>query len=194
MSVAMRTLNDRWKGKDINNQKTYQVIKDAIEEYDLKSNDFEMRWGIGRLPNLVESTLRSRFWAQIERLNQAIRDNNPTEVQHQVKVTLRGWEALEKRAEERKAKQLTGIAWTATSTDGTKTVCIVMNEHEIPAIKESMPDADVFSVREVANIMAAWTEKNDLAKQVKDLFPGAHVTTVQKTGLEGGWIDDEIPF
>ena len=190
----MRTFEQRWKGKDINNQKTHQVIEDAVKGYDIKVTDYETRWGIGRLPNLVEAELRTRFWSQIERLNEAIRANNPTEVEHQVKVTLRGWEALEKRADERKAKQLTGIAWTATSDDGTKTVCIVMNKHEIPHIKQSMPDADVFSVCEVANVMAAWTEKNDIAKQVKDMFPGAHVTKVQKTGLEGGWIDDEIPF
>lgn len=185
------TFMRRWKGSEVTSQASYRKIENAITEYDRVVSGYEERWGHDRLPNLVDMDLRDRFWKQMDKLNAAISSNNAIDVEHQVQVTLRGYAALEKKAREMGGKELTGIAWTATSHDGTRTVAVVQDIHEIAGVKKTMPDADVFSVSEVANILAAWKDKNQLAMEVKEVFPGAHVTNITPTGE---LLDDEIPF
>ena len=77
--------------------------------------------------------------------------------------------------------------------DDGRVVAIVRDIHEIGVIKKDMPDALVYSVQEVAAILAAWNDqkKADIVNQVKDLFPGAAVTKVTPLAEH---LDDEIPF
>ena len=153
-------------------------------------SDYERRWGVDRLPALVDPALRDRFWSQMDKLNAAIASNSPADVEAEVEVTLRGYAALEAKAREMGSKEIEGIAWTAPMEDG-RVIAIVRDIHEIGVIKKDMPDAIVYSVQEVAAILAAWTDqqKDDAVNRVKDLFPGAHVTKVTELEQE---LDDEI--
>lgn len=177
-----------WKGTEVTSQASYRKIQNAITEYDRVVSQYERRWGCDRLPNLVDMDLRDRFWQQMDKLNKAISDNNPIDVEHQVQVTIRAYSALEAKAVEMGGKELTGIAWTATSHDSTTTVAVVQDSNEIPRIKREMPEAMVYSVAEVANIIASWEKQNSLVGEVKNVFEGAHVTKIEEL------IDDEIPF
>ena len=185
-STAVR----RIRGKQVTSEASYRKIQNCLTEFDRVVSDYERRWGCERLPNLVDMELRDRYWKQMDRLNAAIDATNPVDVEHQVQVTLRAYAVLEARAKEMGAKELTGMAWTATSHDGAVTVAVVQDVNEIANIKREMPDALVYSVQEVANIVAAWSEKNKLVDDVKNVFEGAYVSKI--TLKEE--LDDEIPF
>jgi len=182
----------RLKGTSVTSDATYRKIQNYLTEYDRVVSDYERRWGVERLPLLVDPELRDRFWSQMDKLNAAIHADNPVEVEHQVQVTLRAYAALEAKARELGNKEIEGVAWTAPMDDG-RVVAIVRDVHEIGVIKKDMPDAMVYSVQEVAAILAAWAgqQKNNTVDTIKDMFPGAHVTKVTKLEEE---LDDEIPF
>ena len=162
----------------------------AVAEYEARVNEVEARWGVNRLPHIVDEELRERFFKQIDRLEAAAEGDSALDVEHQVEVTLRGFEALEKAARASGANELTGVAWSSRSSDGSKTVAIVNDVAEISGVRRTMPGAEVYSVNEVANILAAWSGKNDGIAQIKKAFPGAYVEN-----MNGGYpFDDDIPF
>lgn len=184
----------RLKGTAVTSEASYRKIQNYLTEYDRVVSELERRWGVERLPLLVGPELRDRFWSQMDKLNAAIASESPADVEAEVAVTLRGYAALEAKARELGAKEIEGVAWTAPMQDG-RVVAVVRDVHEVGVIKKDMPDAMVYSVQEVAAILAAWTDqqKDDLVNKIKDTFPGAHVTSVKKTELEEE-LNDEIPF
>ena len=185
------TFERRWKGKAVTSEATYRKIQNAITEYDRVVSGYERRWGHERLPNIVDMELRDRFWKQMDKLNAAIEANNPIDVEHQVQVTIRAYAALEAKAKAMGERELTGVAWTATSHDGKQVVAVVQDVYEIGNVKKQMPDALVYSVSEVANIVASWSEKSSIVDEVKNVFEGAFVSKVTTLNEE---LDDEIPF
>ena len=52
----------------------------ALSTYDAEVRAREIKWGVDRLPLLVEPELRDRFWAQMEVLNKAIAKGSGIEV------------------------------------------------------------------------------------------------------------------
>lgn len=181
----------RLKGTAVTGEVGYRKIQNYLTEYDRVVSDYERRWGVERLPLLVSPELRDRFWAQMDKLNDAIHREAPVDVEHQVQVTLRAYAALEKEAIAMGGLEITNEAWTAPMKDG-GVVAICRDVHQIGNIKKEMPDALVYSVQEVAAILAAWADQNKLASQVKEAFPDAYVSDVKTEAEET--LDDEIPF
>ena len=182
----------RLMGTSVTSERTYRKIQNYLTEYDRVVSDYERRWGVERLPLLVDPKLRDRFWSQMDRLNEAIHAESPADVEHQVQVTLRAYAALEAKAREMGNKEIEGVAWTAPMDDG-RVVAIVRDVHDVGVIKKDMPDALVYSVQEVAAILAAWADRDgvDVVNQIKDVFPGA---TIEKVTPLAEHLDDEIPF
>ena len=50
----------------------YSKVQSALVDYDKVASEFERKWGIDRLPELVNAELRERFWEPVHRLNVAI--------------------------------------------------------------------------------------------------------------------------
>ena len=61
-----------------------------LATYDAEVRAREIKWGVDRLPLLVEPELRDRFWAQMEVLNKAIAKGSGIEVEEAVAATVRG--------------------------------------------------------------------------------------------------------
>jgi hypothetical protein len=181
----------RMMGTKVTSEATYRKIQNYLTEYDRVVSDYERRWGVERLPNLVSPELRDRFWQQMDKLNDAIHRDAAVDVEHHVAVTLRAYGALEKEAIALGGKEIGMDVWTAHA-DG-KVVAIARDEQAVMHIKNDMPEALVYCVQEVAVILAKWSEQNALAVEVKDTFPGATVTDVKPTELEDK-LDDIIPF
>lgn len=179
----------RLKGTAVTSDVSYRKVQNYLTEYDRVVSEYERRWGCERLPLLVSPELRDRFWAQMDKLNDAISKNAPADVEHQVAVTLRAYAALEKEAIAMGGIEIGGDVWTAPMKDG-RVVAICRDVYEVGNIKKDMPDALVYSVQEVAAILASWSDQNKLVGVVKDAFPDAHVSNVT---LEEE-LNDEIPF
>jgi hypothetical protein len=180
----------RMMGSNVTSEATYRKIQNYLTEYDRVVSDYERRWGVERLPNLVLPELRDRFWQQMDKLNDAIHRDAAVDVEHHVAVTLRAYAALEKEAIALGGKEIGMDVWTAHA-DG-KVIAIARDEQAVTHIKKDMPDALVYCVQEVAVILAKWSEQAPVVAEVKDMFPGAVVSDVKPTLKDK--LDDEIPF
>ena len=170
-------------------QGTMRRQQDALHEYDRRVRAVEAEWGVDRLPWLVDEALRGRFEAQMDLLNKAI--DEMQDVEHQVEVTLRGVEAMVNAATAAGHKPLTGEYWEAPMDDG-KVLAITRNGYEAGKVAADHRDMVVYSIEEVAVIIAKW--RKDKAGQITDvakqMWPGAAVESITTKDL----IDDEIPF
>jgi len=172
-------------------QMAMRRMQDALHEYDRAATAMEAKWGVDRLPWLVEQGLRGRFEAQMDLLNKAIESQH--DVEHQVSVTLRGLAALEQAAIAGGHEPLTGEYWEAAMDDG-KVLAITRNGYEAGKVAREHRDMAVYSVDEIAVIVSKW--RQDKAGQITDIakamFPGAAVEKV-KTQLAKD-LNDDIPF
>lgn len=173
------------------NEIQYRRIQDALVKHDFVVNEYEAKWGIDRLPELVSTEMRDRFFKQREKLNAAIDNNDGKLVQHEVEVMCRAYVALEREAVAAGHKQLTGEYWETPLPDG-RVLAITRSFDEAGKVAKDNRDLVVYSLEEIANILASkQRETFDRINQVKAMFPGAAVTSLRKTNEI---IDDEIPF
>ena len=157
--------------------------------HDKTVSEYESRWGIDRLPDLVGPELRARFELQCDKLNKAIRESNVDEVEKLVPVSCRAYAALEKAAREAGEKELTGEAWEAPIPSG-GVLCVTKSDYEAVKVAKERPDAVVWSVEEVARVIDAY-DAAKLMSLVKAKMPDAIFSGVQ---AKDGKLDDEIPF
>jgi len=186
MKAVMRRQQERLS------QLEYDRIQNALVEHDRVVAEYEGRWGIDRLQELVSQELREKFYQQRGKLNAAIDANDGKEVQHQVQVMLRAYAALEKAAKDAGQKELTGEYWEMVMPDD-RVLAVTKTMAESGKVARDNPKLVVYSLEEIANILhAQHKEKLDKIEKVKAVFPGAAVTEV-KPAIEE-LIDDEIPF
>jgi len=165
-------------------------VQAAITELDQIVTDYENRWGIDRLPSLVDEKLRERFEAQLDRLNKAIDMDVGTEVRTEAETMARAYAQLEKVAIANGHKELTGEFWEAAMPDG-RVLAITRTFDEQHKVARENRDVLVYCVEEVANIIANWEGHKEVT-MAKHIFPGAVVTDVREKQDEV--FDDELPF
>ena len=84
-----------------------------------------------------------------------------------------------------------GDLWKCMVVVDGVTCAILRDDAAWPAFAELRPGVRVYSLREVANALAAYGQT---VAAVKDAFPGARVTAVrERTALEQE-LNDEVPF
>ena len=191
------------KGKTSRDWRFYPSGRDAdkcraaLATYDAKVRAAEVKWGIDRLPLLVEADLRDRFWAQMDVLNKAIDKGSGVEVEEAVASTIRGVEALERRAIELGAEPVSGEVWEETTPSGA-VVAVCRDRAEIAKIRDSGRIDRVYAMSEIAAIVEAFEEgkAGETTKKVKSLFEGATIESVKKKSKEEiiAELNDEIPF
>lgn len=173
-----------------------QKVKNALMDYDRVVRGVEARFGIDRLPDLVDAEMRDRWWKQWDILNEAIEGGRPDVVERAVEVTIRACGVLEARALELGAKPLTGDRWEAELPDG-GVMAIVRDQHEVAGVQADGRYDAVYCVAEVAKIIHGWRQEDGAktVEAVKAMFGGAVVEEVKrpKTALEVE-LNDEIPF
>lgn len=165
-------------------------VQAAITELDLIVSDYENRWGVDRLPSLVDEKLRERFEAQLDRLNSAIDMDIGSEVRTEAETTARAYAQLEKVAKANGHKELTGEFWEAAMPDG-RVLAVTRNFDEQHKVARENRDVIVYCLEEVANIIASW-ETNNTVTMAKHVFPGAVITDVKDNQEE--MFNDQIPF
>lgn len=175
------------------NEIQYRRIQDALIKHDFVVNEYENKWGVERLQELVSEELRERFYQQRVRLNTAIENNDGKQTQEEVEVMCRAYVALEKEAVAMGHKPLTGEHWETVMPDG-KVLAIAKSYAEAGKVKRDNRELVVFSIEEIANILhARHKETLKFVDEVKRQFDGAVVTAVTPVKQET-LIDDDIPF
>ena len=169
----------------------YKRIQDALIKHDFVVSEYEAKWGIDRLQELVSEDMRDRFYRQRLKLNDAITLNDGKLVQHEVEVMCRAYPAMEKMAKSLGHKPLTGECWETPLQDG-RVLAITKNFWEAGKVAKDNRNLVVYSLEEIANIIGSREKKiTDKINEVKQVFPGAAVSSIKKTKID---VDDEIPF
>ncbi len=166
----------------------------ALATYDAEVRAREIKWGVDRLPLLVEPELRDRFWAQMDVLNAAIAKGSGIEVEEAVAATVRGVQALERRAVELGAEPVSGEVWEETTPAGA-VVAVCKDGASIAKIRDEGRIDRVYTMSEIAAIVERWeaSKAGEMTNKVKSLFPGATIEAVKPKPAELE-LDDEIPF
>ena len=188
------------KGKTSREWRFYPSERDAdkcraaLATYDAEVRSRDVRWGVDRLPLLVEAELRDRFWAQMDLLNAAIAKGSGVEVEEAVAATVRGVQALERRAIERGAEPVSGEVWEETTPQGA-VIAVCRDASEIAKIRDDGRIDRIYTMAEIAAIVEWWEESKagQVTNKVKSLFDGATIESVKPKPAEIE-LDDEIPF
>ena len=188
------------KGKTSREWRFYPSERDAdkcraaLATYDAEVRSRDVRWGVDRLPLLVEAELRDRFWAQMDLLNAAIAKGSGVEVEEAVAATVRGVQALERRAIERGAEPVSGEVWEETTPQGA-VIAVCRDASEIAKIRDDGRIDRIYTMAEIAAIVEWWeeTKAGQVTNKVKSLFDGATIESVKPKPAEIE-LDDEIPF
>ena len=162
-----------------------------IESVDHTARELELKWGPGRLRLLVDEDLRGKFDRQRVKFNAAVWELDDRQTEKHAGAMQRAWQALDEAAVEAGAAPLDPDVFEAAMDDGT-VVAICRSDAEAfvaaDRFKADGRSVNVWSVHEVARMVAAWPE----VVEVKRHFPGAAVEGV-KTQLPDE-LNDEVPF
>ena len=101
----------------------HDEVAPYVAHHDRLASDCEARWGIGRLPEIVEPELAQKFRLQQRLLFDAMYNGTLADQKSTIQAMTRGWEALDKRAKELGRDQVSE-KWFEVETDrGLVAVC-----------------------------------------------------------------------
>lgn len=171
--------------------------KALTDGLDALAAEMERKWGVDRLPLLVDDNLRARFYQQQDLLNEALQSGDLQLIDLQVGGMKRAWEALDKAAAEAAAEPLAVDVWEIKLPDSGKIVAFVRTTAEARLV--ASPDREVWTASEIAHLIDGM---DDTVAEIKRVFPGAEVTAIRKKEQSSAGrknpIDwekgDEIPF
>jgi len=154
------------------------LAKASLDRLDAVASAMERKWGIDRLPKLVDAPLAVRFRSQAERLNEAIRSDVPAALSAQAEAMLRAWGALDAAAIKAGWRPLAPTIWETVLPETGEVIAIVHNSDEAFAIAKERKGA-VWTLAEVALAIEAF---GDTVRATKEAVPGAEVTAVRPAG------------
>lgn len=154
------------------------LAKASLDRLDAVASAMERKWGIDRLPKLVDAPLAVRFRSQAERLDEAIRSDVSAAISAQAEAMLRAWNALDAAAITGGWKPLAPTIWEAVLPETGEVIAIVRDSDEAFALGHERKGA-VWTLAEVAIAIEAF---GDTVRATKEAFPGAEVTAVRPAG------------
>ena len=154
----------------------------AVGRLDEVAHAMERKWGIDRLPKLVDPALAARFEVQREKLNEALRSERPDAIATQAAAMERAWKALDAAALADGRAPLAPEIWETVIPSTGEIVAIVRTAEEASAVARERNGA-VYTLAEVAVAIDAF---GDQVRAVKATFPGASVTAVRPASLPIG--------
>ena len=148
----------------------------SLDRLDAVASAMERKWGIDRLPKLVDAPLAVRFRSQAERLDKALRSTPQDAISAQAEAMLRAWNTLDAAAVKAGWKPLAPTIWEAVLPETGEIIAIVRDADEALAADRK---GAVWTLAEVAIAIEAF---GDTVRATKAAFPGAEVTAVQPAG------------
>jgi hypothetical protein len=160
----------------------------AIEALDEVAHQMERKWGVGRLPRLVDVDLAQRFWAQLDKLNAACQTGMLSEQEIQAHRTRNAWMALDAAAEAAGADRASPRYLTARMSDGRLLAICASYDGMQDVVREWVQHnkgqaAAVWTIDEVAKVLEGF----DLVNRTKHLFEGAVVEDVRVKRERYNW-------
>ena len=162
------------------------VIRASLNSVDKVARDMEQRWGIGKLEELADPALATRFEQARQNLNHALGQESISEVVAKAEDMIRGWKIIEKKVLEAGHKPECERVWHMVNDEGKKYAFVNDSSDHVHFDK----DITVISMEEVLRVFEAHYE--EVYGEVKKHFPGAEIMKI--TNKEKDNLDDKLPF
>lgn len=162
------------------------VIRASLKSVDKVARDMEQRWGIGKLEQLADPALTTRFEQARQNLNHALGQESISEVVAKAEDMIRGWKIIEKKVISAGHKPECERVWHMVNDEGKKYAFVNDSSDHVHFDK----DITVISMEEVLRVFEA--HYKELYVDVKSYFPGAEITKI--TTKDKDKLDDVIPF
>ena len=169
-------------------QDKHSVIQASMNAVDKVARDAEQRWGIGKLEELADPGLATRFEQARQNLNYALRQESIKEVVAKSEDLIRGWKIIEKKVLEAGHKPECERVWHMVNDDGKKYAFVNDSSDHIHFDK----DITVMSMEEVLRIVEA--HYGEIYGEVKEHFHGAEIVSIKPIKKEKDKLDDKLPF
>jgi hypothetical protein len=165
------------------------AIHHALLPLDRAASEMELKWGCERLPSLVSPATAALFGSAKAKLDAAIQANDPQEVVRRAEVMIKGWSKMDTEATESGHKALSPDIWSHTTAGGMKVAVARSGAEAGKASKmESFQGVRIYSLDEIGRILDH--DSLRLVNAAKNVFPGAKIKKIRKTGSSKTKIDD----
>ncbi|MEY4952941.1 MAG: hypothetical protein RL299_1365 [Pseudomonadota bacterium] len=145
----------------------------AIEALDQVAREFELKWGVDRLPSLVaafDPDLAARFWSQLEKLCAACETGAVDEQEIHATRMRSAWVRLDREAEAAGCEPLSPRWFEGTLPDGRLLVVAPDLQHAHRMANDNR-QAVVWSMEEICRVL--W--QFEMVNEAKVVWPGARV-------------------
>jgi len=154
-----------------------------------RKKDHEAEWGIGRLIELVDSELRTKFWNQMERVWMAQENRDEERLEKAVKGMIAGYYALEGYAIKNGISRMPDIAAIEHEMVDGSVMVIVKTKADALLYHQFRPEVQgrhIWNMEEIETMMAGAVMREVI--KIKQLDTGA---TMVKVGGNSGFDDME---
>ena len=174
------------------------TLKAYIDGVDHIAQRMEAKWGVDRLPMLVDAETRAKFYRQGERMRDALEACYSAKVitrdmlDAAAKATggmERAWAALDAKATQAGETPIDPDVWEAPLSDGSLVAIVQTNADASKVIRDGRLK-NVWTMEEVARVIEMFP---DFVRSIKETFPGATVQPVRSKRARAV-LDDAIPF
>ena len=145
----------------------------ALAPLDDMARSMDRKWGVDRLPELVDVALAKRYGVAVATLNEAIQARDPERVAERASNCIRGLRKLDETAEELGAAKADPNI-IEYEHEGFR-FGIMLDQRMWPA--QPKFDFPVFTLGEIAGALKRRGADHPLIEEVKTTFPGSEVTT-----------------
>lgn len=164
----------------------FEVVQKALAPLDRIAQAMERKWGSAeRLASLVSPEMAAKFGSAQDKLNLAVRMNDPEQVAAKASVLIRGWQALDKAATEAGAAKLVPSCIGARHNG--QAYVIVTDESDYERACELYGHESC--VVSVAELLEAYKIIKYRIAGVKEAFKGARLIRARVDGP-----NDPLPF
>lgn len=163
----------------------------AVAVMDRLATQFDKKWGVDRLPELVSIETAQKYGSAMHKLNTALASKDPAEVAKRAQVCMRGLAAMDREAEAAGQPQASAEYWEY-DIDGF-VFAVMKDEAHWMACQEARPDLRFFTMREIGVALKALRIDNPIFAEVKKHFPQAQIDSIAERAKPQTY-DDPIPF
>lgn len=174
-------------------------ISTILAPLDQTAASMERRWGVERLPGLVNQDLANRFAMARQVLDDALDQGDLPAIETAAANLRKGWTKLDEVATAAGAAPYDPTAWGFEVCG--KPCAIVIDDSGAKYVQQIDPGRTVWTLDEIGNLLSAYLPTiAPMLWDAKQAFPGATVGVRPASTPEapprtvGAIIDDEIPF
>jgi hypothetical protein len=171
-----------------------QMAHMAVAPFDRAHRVMDEKWGIDRLPELVDPVKAQRWGEVMAELNDAIDASDPQRTTAAVETALKGLAVMDATAEAM-GHDPKPPALIEANVEGFL-FGVMVDDRRWPSYQDEAKarGLTLFTLREVGLALAAAGASNPVVAEAKKQFPAAQISAIRpRTPLEVE-LDDEIPF